>query len=154
MAQDDRLSEEAEVLLRLLAAGESVEASSVADEVAEPLRLGGLLQILNGAPAITPLGRLYVHAVDDVRAPAVVRAVEVDTRERTVCVEVAAWRLDELVTVPLDQVVAESELDVEALAGEWLIADANCAAPSPDRLVLTRFRVPAAPPSGWMGAAQ
>ncbi|MGC5411157.1 hypothetical protein ACPXCX_46895, partial [Streptomyces sp. DT225] len=153
LAQEERLTGEAEGVMRLLEAGENGKAAAAPDELVGPLREAGLIQTLQGMPVLTPLGRTYLHAVDEVRAPAVVRVVDVDTVERTVAVEVAAWRTGEAVTVLLDQVVADTELDAAQLPGQWLIADANCDAPDPSRLVLTRFRASAPLPSGWIGGS-
>ncbi|MEU2487126.1 hypothetical protein ABZ593_21265 [Streptomyces sp. NPDC012617] len=148
MARELPLVGEADALLRALAAGRAAEDT----EGAFPqLKLRGLGQIVNGLPAITPLGRTYLAAKDDVRAATAVRVVDVDAKARTVRVEVAAWRPDEPVTVLMDQITTDSGLDVDSLPGRWLTADANCHAADADRLVLTGFRNSAPLPAGWMG---
>jgi hypothetical protein len=98
-------------------------------------------------PAITALGRTYLAAVEDNRAPTRVRVVEVDSQTRTARVEVPAWRTDETVTVLADQITSDCGLALDSLAGQWLEAEANAGAEDADRLVLVGFR-PWAPAGG------
>jgi hypothetical protein len=91
-------------------------------------------------PAITALGRTYLAAVDDDRAPTTVRVVEVDRQTRTARVEVPAWRTGETVTVLVDQITSDCGLTLDSLAGKLLEAEANTAAEDADRLVLVGFR--------------
>ncbi|WNI31456.1 hypothetical protein [Streptomyces sp. ITFR-6] len=115
------------------------------------LKLRGLGQLVHALPAITPLGHTYLAALDDARAPASVRVVDVDMKSRTAQVEVTAWRTDELATVLVDLIASDTGLNIDALPGSWLVAEANCHADSHDRLVLTGFRKQVSPPAGWMG---
>ncbi|MEC3995243.1 hypothetical protein VSR01_17540 [Actinacidiphila sp. DG2A-62] len=146
MAHEMPVDQAAEDLLRALAKGPA-EAD---DEVFRQLKFRGLAQLVHGIPAITPLGHTYLASKDDVRAPAAVQVLDVDKKTRTARVEVAPWRPDEPVTVLLDQLVTDTGLDVDALPGLWLAADANCHADHADKLVLTGFRQAAPLPQGWM----
>lgn len=137
MAREQPLAPTAVALLRALAAGGAVEDT----EGAFPqLKIRGLAQLVHLLPSITPLGRTYLAACEDVRETTSVRVLSVDTKTRTAQVEVAAWRPGEPVTVLLDQVASDSGLDVASLPDQWLTAVANCPAENADRLVLTGFR--------------
>jgi hypothetical protein len=138
------VSAPAERLLR------SLTGRQVPHEVGEDfpeLKLRGLAQLVHGMPAITALGRTYLAAVEDNRAPTRVRVVEVDSQTRTARVEVPAWRTDETVTVLADQITSDCGLALDSLAGQWLEAEANAGAEDADRLVLVGFR-PWAPAGG------
>ncbi|WP_433856738.1 hypothetical protein [Streptomyces kronopolitis] len=138
----------AEELLRALADGRDVDDDGA---LFPGLKVRGLAQLIDLRPAVTELGRTYLAARDDVRAPAAVHVVDVDPRSRTARVEVGAWREDEPVTVLLDQVTSDTGLDAETLPDRWLAAEANCHAEDADRLVLTGFSETDELPDGWMG---
>ncbi|NDK24724.1 hypothetical protein FSY75_09585 [Streptomyces sp. TR1341] len=147
LARELPLVPEVEAMLRELATGRSVEDPN---GLFPQLKLRGLGQLVHARPAITPLGHTYLAARDDVRATTPVRVVEVDTATRTAQVEVSGWRPGELATVLLDQIVSDSGLDADTLAGLWLVAEANCQAPNHERLVLTGFRNSEPVPAGWV----
>ncbi|MCX4550538.1 MULTISPECIES: hypothetical protein [unclassified Streptomyces] len=148
LARELPMLPEAEGLLRELAAGRSVEDLNA---WWPQLKLRGLAQIVHALPAITPLGHTYLSARDDVRGTAAVRVIDVDQQTRLARVEVAAWRPDEPVTVPLHQILSDTGLTPDVLPGQWLTADANCHAQDIDHLVLVDFKGAATPPDGWMG---
>jgi hypothetical protein len=142
MAKELPVTAAAEALLR------SLTGSQVPHEPGEAfpeLKLRKLAQLVHGMPAITPLGRTYLAARDDDRAPAAVQVLDVDKETRTARVAVPAWRLGETVTVLVDQIVSDCGLDIDTLAGRWLGAEANVQAEDADALVLTGF-CPAPPP--------
>lgn len=142
LARELPLADDVEELLRAMAAGARVEDP---DELFPQLKLRGLAQLVHGLPAITPLGHTYLAGRDDVRSPTGVRVVDVDMRNRTVQVEVPAWRPDEMVTVLLDQVLVDTGFPDDMLSGRWFEAEANYETPEADRLVLTSFRATGAP---------
>lgn len=150
LAREMPMPPEVEDLLSELAAGRSVEDPN---SLFPQLKLRGLAQLVHAMPAITPLGRTYLAARDDVRASTPVRVVDVDKKKRTAQVEVAAWRPGELATVLVDQIVSDTGFDVDSLADRWLEAEANCHAESHDRLVLTGFRPSSPLPSERQGGA-
>ncbi|MFJ2206030.1 hypothetical protein [Streptomyces microflavus] len=141
-ARELPLADDVEELLRAIAAGARVDDP---DELFPQLKLRGLGQLIHGLPAITPLGRTYLAARDEVRAMTGVRVVDVDMTARTVQVEVPAWRPDETVTVLLDQVLVDTGFPDDMLTGRWFEAEANYEVADADRLVLTSFRATGAP---------
>jgi hypothetical protein len=145
MVKELPVSPEALELLRALTGGQVPHEPG---EVYGQLKLRGLAQLVHGMPAITPLGRTYLATLDDVRGPAAVRVIEVDTETRTARVEVPAWRVGEPVTVLVDQVANDCGLAMAELPGQWLEAEANTEAEDADRLVLTGFRLNPLPPLG------
>lgn len=138
-------------LLRLMSRESVTEAPG---PLIDDLKVHGFTQIVYGLPAITPLGRTYLAALDDVRAPTSVRVIDVDSKTRLARVEVATWRPDEPVTVLLDQIISDAVVTPDELPGRWLEAEANCHAEDIDRLVLVDFRLAAPLPEGWMGGAE
>ncbi|MFD4315069.1 hypothetical protein [Streptomyces sp. NPDC058548] len=147
LARELPLGLEAEGLLRLLVDGKTGEAAEKPDELVTELKLRGLAQVVHGMPAITALGHTYLHARADVRGWTAVQITDIDKQARTATVAVPSWRPDEQVTVLLDQVLSDSQVDIDSLHGRWLVAEANSLAEDADRLVLTQFRVsPPMPP--------
>jgi hypothetical protein len=138
MAREKPLPPEVEGLLRALAGGQVVDDP---DGLFAQARAYGLAQSIALRPVLTPLGRTYLAAKDDVRSTTAVRVRDVDTATRTARVNVASWRPTEPVTVLLDQIVSDSGVDAGSLPGRWLEAEANSQAEDADRLVLTGFRV-------------
>ncbi|MEV6565943.1 hypothetical protein [Streptomyces kronopolitis] len=138
LARDLPLRDEAEDLLRALADDRDMDTDD--GGLVPQLTVRGLAQLQNLRPVITPLGRMYLAARDGVRSRAVVEVIDVDRRARTARVVVAAWRPDEPVTVLLDQVTSDTDLDADTLPGRLLEAEANTQAPDVERLVLTGFR--------------
>jgi hypothetical protein len=149
MAKELPVTATAEALLRSLT-GRQVPHEP--GEAFPELKLRGLVQLVHGMPAITPLGRTYLAARDDDRAPAAVRVVDVDKQARTARVEVPDWRPGETVIVLVDQIVSDCGLSIDALAGQSLEADANVQAEDADLLVLTGFRPAAPQPPRWVPA--
>lgn len=137
LARELPVVQEAVGLLRALARGARVEDPA---GVLPQLQIRGLARLVSGLPAITPLGHTYLGALEDVRALAAVRVLTVEAATGTVRVEVPVWRPDTAVTVLLDQVCTDTGLNPGALPGRWLEAEANCGAPTLERLVLTHFR--------------
>lgn len=151
MARELPLGQEAELLLRALADGRTVDDDGV---LFPQLTVRGLADLDGLRPVVTELGRTYLAGRDDVRADTPVHVVDVDAASRTARVEVAAWQADQPVTVLLDQVLSDSGLDVDSLPGRWLTAEANCHADDTDRLVLTGFRKSEELPAGWMSVGE
>lgn len=145
-AREMPLTSEADTLLRALAAGEAVQDEA---GLVPSLQQRGFAQLIDLQPVITALGRTYLAARDEERAGTPVKVLDVDVKARVARVEVPAWRPEEPVTVLVDQVLNDTKLTVDELAGRWLEAEANCTAADADHLVLTRFRVSPLPP-GWV----
>lgn len=137
LAREKPLLVPAEELLRGLARGERTEGREVG--FLSVLRAHNLVTLVGGAPVITPLGRTYLAARDDVRTVTSVRVLDVDRAASTARIDVPAWGPDP-VTVMAYQVAGDVGVGVAELPGLELLAEANCGAPDVDALVLTRFR--------------
>ncbi|MCX5326361.1 hypothetical protein [Streptomyces sp. NBC_00120] len=148
LARELPIDADAEKLLRHLADGGDASDDGT---VFTQLMVRGLARLIDERPAVSELGRTYLAARDEERAPAAVHVVDVDTRSRTARVEVGEWRADEPVTVLLDQLTSDTGLDAATLPDQWLAAEANCRAADADRLVLTGFRMTDGLPEGQTG---
>ncbi|MDX2645073.1 hypothetical protein PV341_16170 [Streptomyces sp. PA03-1a] len=150
LAMGKGLSEEAEELLRGLADGE------VLDGPLGPLQevtKRWLVRFVDLRLQVTDLGHVYLSGRrlgEWKRGPVVV--MDVDERARTAQVVVTAWKTDEPVTVPVDQLVGASGLQPGDLLGKFLDAAANCAVEDADHIVLLEIRVAPALAS-WAGPA-
>lgn len=141
------LEEAAEKVLRTLRDGESMQDPA---GMVTPLRARGYVQVEEGAPSITELGRTYLAARDEPRFVTAVEVESVDLTTRTARVVVVGWHISEPVTVLMDQLANDTGLGVEELEGAHLEAAANCYAKDPDDLVLTAICVAPPLPDGWM----
>ncbi|WP_424639861.1 hypothetical protein [Embleya sp. AB8] len=135
-ARERPLAVDVESYLRHVADGREWVGGDVSGVPWENL---GLVTFVDGRPALTDLGRLYLSARTDIRVVTPVRVLDVDPRTRTARVEVPGWRAGETVTVLLDQLMGDLDTAAEELP-RWVAAEANCAAPDADALLLTRFR--------------
>lgn len=147
IAREIPVREDAMVLLRALAAGQVVQAGP---DAVQQLTVRSLAEVVDGALTASARGRTYLSAVDDVREASPIRVVDVNPKRRTAQVEVSAWRVDERVTVLLDQITSDTKIPAEGLTMRWLEADANVRAGSVDELVLTSFRPMGPLPPKWV----
>ncbi|WP_328434507.1 hypothetical protein [Streptomyces sp. NBC_00425] len=109
-------------------------------------------------PVVSDFGWAYIRArwgAGRIDAPVTVRSV--DVAARTAQALVSAFSADQLVTVPLDQVVnSRTGLTLEAF-GDTLYAEVNADARTADDVVLTKVRNPSLPaqfkPGGYVTRA-
>ncbi|MEU7092943.1 hypothetical protein [Kitasatospora aureofaciens] len=145
------LGDDVVAALRAVAAGEDV--TEYAEQVHQ-LSLRRYVGLLDGSPALTELGDLYLRTLEEPRKACAVRVVDVDVKRRTARVIASGWSLDEPVTVLLDQLLAATQLTAAELPGRPLEAVINYLTEWADDVVLTDIRVIAPPPDFGNGLVE
>ncbi|MFI0827196.1 hypothetical protein ACH4Q7_22385 [Streptomyces roseolus] len=151
MAREQRLPEHAEALLTALVEVRPPGGEPLPNVVVQQfaaLKSRRLAEHVDGVPAASELGRLYLRARHDTWTATDVQVVDVDVKARTAKVECPAWKHG-LVTVLLDQLLGESGLELDGLSGQWVTVDANLEARTED-LVLVGFRRTTPTVPQWM----
>ncbi|MFE3378810.1 hypothetical protein [Streptomyces anulatus] len=135
-----------EAALRAVAAGDVT--ADMAEQIAQ-LVTRRFVEFEESRPVMTHLGARYLEARDEhrFRTPVEVELVDIDTR--TARVIVVGWSLTAGVTVLLDQLLVETQLEPGDLVGKFLEAEVNCRAVDADDLVLTRIGVAPPLPPQW-----
>lgn len=135
-----------------LAVLESTGSAGTDEQALAVLRVAGLTsEDRAGTHAVTELGRLYLAVKCDRRAETAVEVRSINLVARTVSAVVVGWHSRRLVTVLMDQLIAEVGPDVEGLSGVVLRAEANCQAETAEDVVLTKIRrMPAPLPAGMV----
>ncbi|WP_406501523.1 hypothetical protein OHA04_27295 [Streptomyces sp. NBC_01590] len=139
-ATENPMPRDAEMILRVLAGGQSFE-----DPASHLTWLHARRYVDTDRESwrITMLGRRYLSALDEPRYPSAVYVQSVGLETRTATVVVIGWHMNIGVTVLADHLSNAVDLPLDSLPGRYLDARVNLGAADPDDLVLTRIQLPA-----------